>query len=91
MSLSADCVELAANRFHLAYTYSARLTATYHREYCATCYGGRPYRVERKADPNPVVISRLVISVYGGTRILCVSPGRNPPPTRLFRSRATSS
>jgi hypothetical protein len=36
------------------------------RAFWIEAYGGRPYRVERKADPNPIGVPRMAISVYGG-------------------------
>jgi hypothetical protein len=36
------------------------------RQFWLEAYGGRPYRVERKTNPNPIVVPRLVVSVYGG-------------------------
>jgi hypothetical protein len=44
---------------------------TYHaggRSFWIEAYGGRPYRVERKMHPEPVVIPRLAVAVYGGTQ-----------------------
>jgi hypothetical protein len=38
------------------------------RAFWIEAYGGRPYRVERKADPNPIIIPRLAVAVYGGTQ-----------------------
>lgn len=38
------------------------------RAFWLEAYGGRPYRVERKSDTNPIVIPRLAVSVYGGTQ-----------------------
>jgi hypothetical protein len=38
------------------------------RAFWIEAYGGRPYRVERKADPNPIVVPRLAVAVYGGTQ-----------------------
>src|SRR5206468_2138052 len=34
------------------------------RAFWIEAYGGRPYRVERKAEPHPIVIPRLTVSVY---------------------------
>jgi hypothetical protein len=45
--------------------------ATYHgggRSFWIEAYGGRPYGVERKADPNPIIVPRLAVAVYGGTQ-----------------------
>ncbi len=36
------------------------------RAFWIEAYGGRPYRVERKTDPDPIVVPRLAVSVYGG-------------------------
>jgi hypothetical protein len=38
------------------------------RTFWVEAYGGRPYRVERKKHPEPIVVPRLVVSVYGGTQ-----------------------
>jgi hypothetical protein len=38
------------------------------REFWLEAYGGRPYRVERKTDPRPLIVSRLAVSVYGGVQ-----------------------
>jgi Protein of unknown function (DUF3987) len=38
------------------------------RAFWIEAYGGRPYRVERKTDPAPIVIPRLAVAVYGGTQ-----------------------
>jgi hypothetical protein len=38
------------------------------RAFWIEAYGGRPYRVERKADPYPIIIPRLAVAVYGGTQ-----------------------
>jgi hypothetical protein len=38
------------------------------RAFWIEAYGGRPYRVERKADPNPIIVPRLAVAVYGGTQ-----------------------
>jgi hypothetical protein len=38
------------------------------RAFWIEAYGGRPYRVERKTRPEPIVIPRLAVSVYGGTQ-----------------------
>jgi Protein of unknown function (DUF3987) len=38
------------------------------RAFWIEAYGGRPYRIERNANPNPIVIPRSVVSVYGGTQ-----------------------
>jgi hypothetical protein len=38
------------------------------RAFWIEAYGGRPYRVERKADPNPIILPRLAVAVYGGTQ-----------------------
>ena len=38
------------------------------RAFWIEAYGGRPYRVERKTDPEPIVVPRLAVAVYGGTQ-----------------------
>jgi hypothetical protein len=38
------------------------------REFWIEAYGGRPYRVERKTNPHPLIVSRLAVGVYGGTQ-----------------------
>jgi Protein of unknown function (DUF3987) len=38
------------------------------RAFWIEAYGGRPYRVERKAHPLPHIIPRLAVAVYGGTQ-----------------------
>src|SRR5438067_3522792 len=38
------------------------------RAFWLEAYGGRPYRVERKASPHPIVIPHLAVAVYGGTQ-----------------------
>jgi hypothetical protein len=38
------------------------------RAFWVEAYGGRPYRVERKKFPVPLVIPRLAVGVYGGTQ-----------------------
>src|SRR5260221_13345501 len=38
------------------------------RSFWIEAYGGRPYRVERKSDPNPIAAPRLAVAVYGGTQ-----------------------
>jgi hypothetical protein len=38
------------------------------RTFWVEAYGGRPFRVERKKHPEPIVVPRLVVSVYGGTQ-----------------------
>jgi hypothetical protein len=38
------------------------------RAFWIEAYGGRPYRVERKASPNPFIVPRLAVAVYGGTQ-----------------------
>jgi hypothetical protein len=38
------------------------------RAFWIEAYGGRPYRVERKAHPQPFIVPRLAVSVYGGTQ-----------------------
>jgi hypothetical protein len=38
------------------------------RAFWIEAYGGRPYRVERVKHPEPIVIDRLAVSVFGGTQ-----------------------
>jgi hypothetical protein len=38
------------------------------RAFWLEAYGGRPYRVERQKNPEPIVIPRLAVSVTGGTQ-----------------------
>ena len=38
------------------------------RAFWIEAYGGRPYRVERKMTPEPVVVPRLALAVMGGTQ-----------------------
>lgn len=38
------------------------------RAFWLEAYGGRPYRVERQKNPEPIVISRLAVAVTGGTQ-----------------------
>jgi hypothetical protein len=38
------------------------------RGFWVEAYGGRPYRVERQKHPEPIVIPRLAVSVYGTTQ-----------------------
>lgn len=38
------------------------------RSFWVEAYGGRPYRVERKKHPEPMVVQRLAIAVHGGTQ-----------------------
>jgi hypothetical protein len=38
------------------------------RAFWLEAYGGRPYRVERQKHPDPIVIPRLSVSVYGTTQ-----------------------
>ena len=38
------------------------------RAFWIEAYGGRPYRVERKSSPNPIIIPHLAVAVYGGTQ-----------------------
>ena len=38
------------------------------RAFWIEAYGGRPYRVERKTDPDPIVVPHLAVAVYGGTQ-----------------------
>ncbi|MGE5269137.1 MAG: DUF3987 domain-containing protein, partial [Thiohalocapsa sp.] len=38
------------------------------RGFWIEAFGGRPYRVERVKHPEPIVIPRLAVAVYGGTQ-----------------------
>jgi hypothetical protein len=38
------------------------------RTFWVEAYGGRPYRVERKKHPEPIVVPRLAVAVHGGTQ-----------------------
>lgn len=38
------------------------------RGFWVEAYGGRPYRVERQKHPEPIIIPRLAVGVYGGTQ-----------------------
>jgi Protein of unknown function (DUF3987) len=38
------------------------------RAFWIEAYGGRPYRVERKSNPNQIIVPRLAVAVYGGTQ-----------------------
>jgi hypothetical protein len=38
------------------------------RAFWLEAYGGRPYRVERQKHPEPIVIPRLAVAVYGTTQ-----------------------
>jgi hypothetical protein len=38
------------------------------RAFWVEAYGGRPYRVERKKFPEPLIIPRLAVAVAGGTQ-----------------------
>ena len=38
------------------------------RAFWIEAYGGRPYLVERKASPSPIIVPRLAVAVYGGTQ-----------------------
>ena len=38
------------------------------RAFWVEAYGGRPFRVERKSEPDPIIIHRLAVAVYGGTQ-----------------------
>jgi hypothetical protein len=38
------------------------------RGFWVEAYGGRPYRVERQKHPEPIVIPRLAVAVYGTTQ-----------------------
>jgi Protein of unknown function (DUF3987) len=38
------------------------------RAFWIEAYGGRPYRVERQKNPEPIDVPRLAVAVYGGTQ-----------------------
>lgn len=38
------------------------------RSFWIEAYGGRPYRVERQKNPEPIIVTRLAVAVYGGTQ-----------------------
>jgi hypothetical protein len=38
------------------------------RGFWVEAYGGRPYRVERQKHPEPILIPRLAVAVYGSTQ-----------------------
>jgi hypothetical protein len=38
------------------------------RAFWVEAYGGRPYRVERQKHPEPIVVPRLAVAVYGGVQ-----------------------
>jgi hypothetical protein len=38
------------------------------RTFWIEAYGGRPYRVERQKNPEPIVVPRLAVAVTGGTQ-----------------------
>jgi hypothetical protein len=38
------------------------------RAFWVEAYGGRPYRVERKKNPEPINVPRNVVAVHGGTQ-----------------------
>jgi hypothetical protein len=38
------------------------------RTFWVEAYGGRPYRVERKKNPEPINVPRLAVAVHGGTQ-----------------------
>jgi hypothetical protein len=38
------------------------------RSFWLEAYGGRPYRVERQKNPEPIVVPRLAVAVSGGTQ-----------------------
>ena len=38
------------------------------RGFWVEAYGGRPYRVERQKHPEPIIIPRLAVAVYGTTQ-----------------------
>jgi len=38
------------------------------RAFWLEAYGGRPYRVERQKNPEPIVVQRLAVAVMGGTQ-----------------------
>ena len=38
------------------------------RAFWIEAFGGRPYRVERQKNPEPIVVPRLAVSVFGGVQ-----------------------
>lgn len=38
------------------------------RAFWLESYGGRPYRVERQKNPEPIIVERLAVAVTGGTQ-----------------------
>lgn len=38
------------------------------REFWIEAYGGRPFRVERKTSPEPIIVPHLAVAVYGGAQ-----------------------
>jgi hypothetical protein len=38
------------------------------RPFWLEAYGGRPYRVERQKNPEPIIVPRLAVAVSGGTQ-----------------------
>ncbi len=38
------------------------------RAFWVEAYGGRPYSVERQKHPEPIMVPRLAVAVYGGTQ-----------------------
>ena len=38
------------------------------RSFWIEAYGGRSYRVERQKNPDPIIVTRLAVAVYGGTQ-----------------------
>ena len=38
------------------------------RAFWVEAYGGRPFRIERKKHPDPIIVPRLAVAVYGGTQ-----------------------
>ncbi len=38
------------------------------RAFWVEAFGGRPYRVERQKNPEPIIVPRLAVSVFGGVQ-----------------------
>jgi hypothetical protein len=38
------------------------------RAFWVEAFGGRPYRVERQKSPDPIIVPRLAVAVYGGVQ-----------------------
>ena len=38
------------------------------RAFWIEAFGGRPYRVERQKHPEPIIVPRLAVSVFGGVQ-----------------------